>query len=90
MIRIQIEGEPIAVRSGNKDGRLWTRREQRAYVHLGLAFPQPFLLNLGETTAPYAPGMYTIDPGSLKVGQYGDLQFGREIKLIPAEAKAKA
>lgn len=90
MIRIDIDADPIAVRTGNKDGRTWTRREQRAYVHVGFTRPSPFLLNLGDTTAPYAPGSYTIDPASLKVGQYGDLQFGREIKLIPVDTKAKA
>lgn len=86
MLRITVTSEPINVRTGNKDGKQWTRREQSAYAHIGHAFPARFLISLGETGQPYPPGEYTLDPKSLQVGQYGDLQFGRTLHLVPEKA----
>jgi hypothetical protein len=86
MIRIEITSEPVNVRSGNKDGKQWSRRDQPAYVHTGHAYPARFLISLGDTGTPYAPGTYTLDPKSLAVGQYGDLQIARVLHLTPVKA----
>jgi len=83
MIRITITQEPVNVRTGIKEGREWTRREQTAYVHNGHAFPQRFVISLGPTSQPYAPGDYSLDARSVVIGQYGELQFARNLHLVP-------
>jgi len=84
-MKIEVTQEPINVRQGVKDGKQWTRREQPAYIHNGNAYPARFLINLGDNAQPYPPGLYTLDPRSFSVGQYGDLQIGRTIHLAPAK-----
>ena len=85
MIKIEITSEPVNVRNGVKDGKAWQRREQPAYIHTGHAYPARFLIDLGDNAAPYAPGAYTLDPRSFVVGQYGVLQMGRSLFLVPSK-----
>lgn len=82
-MKIEITNEPVNVRTGTKDGKTWTRREQPAYVYNGNPYPARFLISLGDNGTPHAPGNYTLDPRSYSVGQYGDLQFARTLHLVP-------
>ncbi len=87
MIRVLIEDEQINSRSGNKDGAVWTRREQSAYIGNGHAHPARFVINLRDNEKPYPPGTYYLSPKSFVIGQYNDLNIGRYIVLDPASDK---
>lgn len=73
----------------NKDrGAITFRNQQAALMIDGADFPIPFTINLGRDEngndrPPYAPGQYVVDHKSFKVGEYGDLQFSRDLHLIP-------
>ncbi|EGU40224.1 fumarate reductase subunit C, partial [Vibrio scophthalmi] len=56
---------------------------QVAFVHLGGRFPVEFSLSLEENQAPYPAGKYSLHASSFKVGQYGRLEFERNLLLIP-------
>ncbi|WP_234493734.1 G5P family DNA-binding protein [Vibrio maritimus] len=56
---------------------------QVAFVHLGGRFPVEFSLPLQEDETHYASGKYYLDQTSFKVGQFGRLEFERNITLIP-------
>ncbi|MBJ3353249.1 heavy metal transporter, partial [Salmonella enterica subsp. enterica serovar Typhimurium] len=40
-------------------------------------------LTLQKNQQAYAPGDYTVHPGSLRVGNYGSLEFQRNVILVP-------
>ena len=65
---------------------------QKAFVHLGGAFPQEIELNLESPAHAYALGKYTLDQGSFRVNQYKQLEINRYgMKLIPvSNALSKA
>ena len=65
-------------------------REQSAAIDRPGEFPLPFTVSLEETQAPYPPGEYTIDPGSLQNNKFGGLEFGRRITLVPIKTAAAA
>lgn len=63
-----------------KDGKII--RSQMAELDLGDGYGLPFRVGLG-TRAVYPVGAYDIDPRSFNLSQYGDLQLGRFVDLIP-------
>ena len=65
-------------------------REQSAAVERPGDFPLPFTISLEETQEPYAPGEYTMDPGSLQNNKFGGLEFGRRITLVAHKIAAPA
>ncbi len=59
--------------------------EQRAYVHLGGAFPTQIIITLDDHNDAYPVGKYIIDPSSYAVSRYGQLEINRfAFKLKPA------
>jgi len=82
MIRVEIHSDPVAHRAGIKDGKAWAMRTQVGYVHLGRAYPTEFKFTLAEDQVPYAPGNYTLDARSIRVGDFDSLSFAREFVLI--------
>ncbi len=56
---------------------------QVAFAHLGGRFPVEFSLSLEEGQTPYPAGRYVLHASSFKVGQYGRLEFERNLLLIP-------
>lgn len=62
-------------------------RSQTVGLDLGNGFELPFRVGLGNRPA-YPAGEYDIDPKSFALGQYGDLQLGRYVDLVPIGAKA--
>lgn len=61
-------------------------RSQTAGLDLGNGFHLPFRVGLGQRPA-YPAGEYDIDPKSFSLNQYGDLQLGRYVDLVPIGAK---
>lgn len=62
-------------------------RSQMAELDLGNGYALPFRVGLGKRP-PYQPGVYDIDPKSFQQSQYGDLQLGRFVDLVPWSATA--
>lgn len=72
-----------------KDGSEVQFVEQSVAIENGDDFPQPFRITLDDDQKPYQPGAYQVCPSSFRVGQYGDLQVGRRIKLVPVATPTK-
>lgn len=70
-----------------KDGG--TSHSQRAYLHVGGAYPIGFTLNL-NSPMPYQAGFYTFGAESIRVNQYGALEFARYgMSLVPLNNEIK-
>lgn len=91
MIRVEIVSPAFDERSGEKNGKAWTIREQEGYAHVlgqdGKPQKYPVLCSvpLEKDQPPYQPGFYQLDPRSVMVGEYKRLAFGR-VKLLPLKA----
>jgi hypothetical protein len=83
---VNVKNAHVEERSVNgKNGPMLIRR-QMASIELANGYEQPFSVGLGRNP-PYPPGQYDIDPRSFAVNQYGDLQLGRYVDLIPLAHK---
>ena len=92
MIRIEVVSTTVDERSGNKNGKNWTIREQGAYAHLlddqgkPMKYPVACSVPLDREAPPYQLGFYTLDMRSIYVGDFRRLELGR-VRLTP-ERKA--
>lgn len=92
MIRIEIKDATVETRSGNRNGRDWTIRSQTAWAFtVGLdgkpnPYPERVSITLEDGSQGYAPGVYTLSPQSLYVGDFGRLTLGRPV-LVPVQQK---
>ncbi len=92
MIRVEVVSTTVDERSGNKNGKNWTIREQGAYAHLlddqgkPMKYPVACSVPLDREAPPYQPGFYTLDMRSVYVGDFRRLELGR-VRLTP-ERKA--
>jgi len=67
---------------GDKPAR--TVYEQKAYAHIGGAFPMEFKLTHDDHKDAYGVGFYEISPSSFKSSQYGQLQLDPYgLRLVP-------
>ncbi len=88
MIRIEIAGTHVEEKSGNKNGKDWKIREQGAWAHLldeygnPEKYPVACSITLEKDAPAYGPGFYTLDPRSIKVGDFRRLEIGR-MRLLP-------
>lgn len=96
MIRIEVDKPTVTEKHGTSaKGRPYTIREQVAYAHVidedgkPGKYPVKCRLSLGDDQPPYAPGMYTLAPASVKVGDYDRLELDR-VQLVPVAAAQKA
>ncbi len=94
MIRIEIVSTNVDEKSGNKNGKDWKIREQSAWAHLLDEFGNPekypvaCSITLEKNAPAYAPGFYTLDPRSLYVGNFRQLEIGR-VRLIPESVASR-
>lgn len=95
MIKIEIKDPTVETRSGTKNGRDWSMRQQTAYAHTvnrnGTvnAYPEKMIITLNNDQQPYQAGTYTLDPSSLYVGDFNSLRLGTPV-LKRLEAKPAA
>lgn len=81
---------PRSIR-GKNNGPSFNFNEQNAAIMKdGEDFPHPFRIRLDDGQPPYPVGEYTVDGSSFVVGQYGDLQIGRRVVLVPIMPPAAA
>ena len=91
MIKIEVASNEVNERSGIrvKDGTKWSMRTQEIFVDCGDKYPAKTTISLEEGQAPYAAGMYTLAPASVRIGgEYNKLEFSRNIVLTPLNSSS--
>ncbi|MBC5049080.1 MULTISPECIES: single-stranded DNA-binding protein [Klebsiella] len=83
MILVEILDGTVNSRSFTSNGKEVQFFEQTAFVHLGDHYPAKFSISLQKNQSAYPPGEYVLSPASLRVGNYGSLEFQRNIILEP-------
>lgn len=76
MIKIEVKNTETRSKAGTgkRSGKAYSFKEQDAWAHLpGDPYPTRISLTLNDNDAPHAPGMYTLAPDSLYVGDFGSL-----------------
>lgn len=96
MIRIEVKSTEVRSISGtSKTGKPYNIRDQEAYAYTvgrdgqPRPYPERISLQLEDDQAPLEPGIYTLAPASLYVGDYGRLMLGRP-QLVKAQPVAAA
>lgn len=90
-MRITITSTAVETKSGTskKTGKPYTVHEQRATAE-NSRFRMPVRLTLGDDGKPYPEGQYDVDlDASVKIGQYGDFGWERQLVLVPVAASGK-
>lgn len=98
MIKIEIASTDVGVKSGVavKTGKPYSIREQQAFAYVldrdgqPQKYPQAIRINLRDDQAPYAVGLYTVDPRSFYVDRFDNLALGLVIRAPAAPAAVKA
>lgn len=96
MIKIEIHDTDLIERQG-KNGAYY---KQQAYAHTldrngkPLAYPERCLLPVPKgdrgIPTPYQPGTYTLDPNSIRIGRFDDLEIGYpNLRPVAASAEKK-
>ncbi|ECT5253050.1 DNA-binding protein [Salmonella enterica subsp. enterica serovar Panama] len=87
MIKIEIKPSQVDVteRSGEKNGKKWSSREQHGYIYNGGDYPALFLFRLQDGQPPYAAGFYELVESSIEVGEFKRLTFSRSFALRPIQ-----
>lgn len=88
--------EPLVIEIFPRDAKSSTRtmgkrdvKSQVGYVYQpDEQFPRKFSFNLPDDVSWYPAGQYTLNPRSLRVGQYDRLEFGFVLYLDPVAAVA--
>ena len=86
MSNVIVKSAQVTEKQVNIKGTPGIIRRQMACIDLGNGYELPFSVGLGQRPA-YPPGNYTIDPRSYMTNQYGDLQVGRYVDLLPVDHK---
>lgn len=85
MITITIANENIEKKSGTKNGKEWSIREQAAVLEAPDR-KQPVRLALGNND-PHKAGTYHLDLNkNLNISQFGSIQLNRNLELTPVPA----
>lgn len=89
MIKIEIKPSQVEIteRSGEKDGKKWSSRDQHAYIYLGGDYPELFVFRLQDGQLPYEAGFYELVESSIEVGEFKRLKFSRSFILRPLQDK---
>lgn len=90
-MRVNVTSEEVETKSGTskKTGKPYTVHEQKATAE-NSRFRMPVRLTLGDDGKPYPIGAYDVDfEASVKIGQYGDFGWERQLVLVPVKS-AKA
>ena len=74
---------------GKTSGKPYSFYKQKAYAHVGGAFPVEFEIMLDDARNAYAIGKYEVDAKSFEVDARGNLSFGRTLVLLMENKFAK-
>lgn len=91
-VRVEIVDASVSTLSGtSKAGKPYTVHKQEGYLHNGHRYPERFEFSPPNNTdgkpQAYAPGMYTLAPAAVTVGEYKRLEIGGfdGLKLLKVE-----
>ncbi len=80
-MKLTIKSTETKLRTGSKNGREWSMRNQFSLIQIGDEIREVQLL-IPEGSSPYAPGQYEVDfEKSCYVNAYGSLTMSGEIRL---------
>lgn len=101
MIKIEVNSASFDMKSGTsaRTGKAYSIREQEAWAFLcdrdgkPQPHPQRIKLTLADEQAPYNPGLYQLDPSSIFVGDFSQLNIRARLRplaaaSVPAQPKA--
>lgn len=84
---VTITDETVQEKSGTKNGKDWSIREQGAVIET-IDRKQPIRLDLGKSGAPYKAGRYLLKlVANLNISQFGSVQMKRQLVLSPLAVK---
>jgi len=78
----------VTAMKGKNAGQVMTMTEQEAWAFTAdrdgnpAPYPTRISINLEQGQQPYPPGIYTLAPQSIYVGDFGKLKIGRTV-LVP-------
>lgn len=85
-LKAQITDATVSEKSGEKNGKPWSIKEQFAFVEIN-GERRRIVVPLPRNTAPLVSGIYTVDLiAHLRVGKFGGLELDDRITLIPFKA----
>lgn len=92
-MRIEVKDAAVTTRSGTgKNGKPYSFREQRAWVHLGKAYPSEVSIRLSEDQAPFSLGEYQVHDGCYWIDRWGkvncDLAHMQPVRPVAAARTA--
>lgn len=96
MIKVEINSATFDVKSGTsaRTGKPYSIREQEGWAFLAdrdgksQPHPQRIKLTLGDDQQPYQPGLYQLDPSSIFVGDFAQLNIRARLRPLQQVAKA--
>jgi len=97
-IKIEVSSDTVITRSGisARTGKPYSMREQEAYAHTvsrdgqPSKYPQRIKITLGDTQAPYQPGLYTVAPESFYTDRFESLTLGLVLRPLPAASATQS
>ena len=98
MIKVEINSASFDVKSGTaaSTGKPYSIREQEAWAYLcdrdgkPQPYPQKIKVTLDDQQPPYNPGTYQLDPSSIFVGDFAQLNIRARLRPLQQVAKAAA
>lgn len=96
MIKIEITTPSFEEKRGTsaRTGKPYSIREQEAWAFLcdregkPQPHPQRIKVTLDDQQAPYNPGLYQLDPSSIFVGDFAQLNIRARLRPLQQVAKA--
>lgn len=96
MIKIEISSASFDAKNGvsARTGKAYSIREQEGWAFLTdrdgkpQPHPQRIKLTLADDQPPYNPGVYQLDPSSIFVGDFAQLNIRARLRPLQAAVKA--
>ena len=96
MIKIEISNASFDEKRGvsARTGKPYSIREQEAWAYLTdrdgkpQPHPQKIKVTLADNESPYNPGLYQLDPSSIFVGDFAQLNIRARLRPLQAAVKA--
>lgn len=94
MIKIEVNTSAFDAKQGisARTGKPYSIREQEAWAFLSdrdgklQPHPQRIRITLGDGDAPYTPGLYQLDPSSVYVGDFSQLNIRARLRPLGQSA----
>jgi|GEM_PF-5881422 len=85
MLTIHIKDASVETATLNGPRGSFQSSSQTGWLDLPSGERRKVRVSLARDAKPYVAGAYTLSDDSFTVGQYGDLQLERSLKLVPVQ-----